>query len=345
MASADRPASDHLTFLAEAAAAAHRYGLLALVRRAEARAAQLPRVGRSKRPALNVVDLAQAPTLAFPGPTIDGIRVKDGRARVEAFWLGLTGPMGALPTHLTEFAVYERRYGRTQPFGDFLDMLAGRMLQLFYRAWADSQPAAQADRPADDRFGAYVAALSGAIEGVGAGAVFPASARLHYAALFAGRRSAAAIEDALTHLLGLQAEVIDFQPRWRDIELDEQTRLGRRYATLGADAVIGRRVRVASDAFRVVVRADDFGDFQTLLPSGARFALAAEALDAFAPDHLEWDMQIELEERHVPPVRLDGRNPLGWATWLAPTGREGARLDVRLRRSSLRNSRQQGGIQ
>jgi hypothetical protein len=38
-----------------------------------------------------------------------------------------------------------------------LDLLAGRMLQFFYRAWADSQPAAQADRPADDRFADVIA--------------------------------------------------------------------------------------------------------------------------------------------------------------------------------------------
>ncbi|HEX8240438.1 MAG TPA: type VI secretion system baseplate subunit TssG [Allosphingosinicella sp.] len=344
MASADRPAPDHLTFLAESAATARRFGLFALVRRAEARAGALPRLGRSKRPALNVVDLAQAPTLAFPGSTIDAIRVKDGRAKVDGFWLGLTGPMGALPTHLTEFAVYERRYGRTQPFGDFLDMLSGRMLQLFYRAWADSQPAAQADRPWDDRFGTYLGALSGAMEGVAPDAVFPAPARLHYAAVFAGRRSSAAIEDALTHLLGLPAEVIDFQPRWRDIERDEQTSLGRRFATIGADAVVGRRVRVVSDAFRIVLRAKDFSSFETLLPSGIRFPLAAEALDAFAPDHLEWDIQVELDERHAPPARLDGRSRLGWGTWLAPAGREILRRDVRLRRGSLRKGKRQGGV-
>ena len=79
------------------------------------------------------------------------LTVTDGRAKLRGLWLGLTGPMGALPTHLTEFAFYERRYAKTQPFGDFLDLLAGRMLQLFYRVWADSQPTAQADRPDDDR--------------------------------------------------------------------------------------------------------------------------------------------------------------------------------------------------
>jgi type VI secretion system protein ImpH len=345
MAPPDRSASDHLIFLGAAAAAAHRYGMLALVRRAEASAQGRPRVGRSKRPSQNVVDLTQVPTLGFPAHTLDSIRVSGERARVDGFWMGLTGPMGPLPTHLTEFAAYERRYAKSRPFGDFLDLLAGRMLQLFYRAWADSQPAAQADRADDDRFGGYVAALSGATEGVSPTATFPAKARLHYAALFSGRRSAAAIEDALTHLLGLRADVVEFQPRWREIGEDEQSRVGRSFAVLGSDAVVGRRVRVASDAFRIVLRARDLREFQTLLPTGRRFSLAAEALDAFAPDHLEWETLIEIDERHAPPARLDGRARLGWTSWMTPSGEGGIRRDVCLRKTSLKNRAQSGGIQ
>jgi len=345
MAPADRPASDHLIFLADAAWSAHRYGLLALVRAVEARAKDLPRVGLSKRPSQNIVELRQAPTLGFPGSTVESISIRNGRGRVAGYWLGLTGAMGPLPTHLTEFAVYERRYAKSQPFGDFLDMLSGRMLQLFYRAWADSQPAAQAERSSDDHFALYLAALSGATEGVPERAAFPAKARLHYAALFAGRRSASAIEDALTLLLGLPAEVIEFQPRWRDVEADEQSRLGGAFTTLGVDILAGRRVQVSSEAFRVCLRAKDLRVFETLLPSGPRFALAAEALDAFAPDHLEWDILIEIDEREIAPARLDGRARLGWTSWLAPAGTGGCRGDVRLRRNSRTKAQQQGVIQ
>ncbi|MBV9931871.1 MAG: type VI secretion system baseplate subunit TssG [Alphaproteobacteria bacterium] len=334
MAPTDRPAPDHLTMLARAAPAAGAYGVLALVRAAEARAGGLPRVGLAKRPGQNVVDLAQAPSLNFAAATLESIEVTAGRAKVTGHWLGLTGPMGPLPLHLTEFAAYERRYARTRPFGDFLDLLAGRMLQLFYRAWADSQPAAQADRADDDSFGRYLGALTGAADGVTRDARFPAQARLFYAGVFGGRRSAAAIQDALTLLLGMPAEVREFQPRWREIGRDEQSCLGRSFATLGTDALAGARIRAASDAFRVVVRATDLGDFQTLLPTGSRFALAAEALSAFAPDHLEWDLLIELDESCAPPARLDGRAMLGWTSWLAPGRVPRLRSDVRLRRTS-----------
>src|SRR4051812_36009091 len=136
MAAKARSASEHLEFLRQAAKDARRHGVFSLLRAAEARAPALPRIGEARLPAQNIVDLSQAPTMEFPGPTLEAVIVSKGRARVEGYWFGLTGPMGPLPLHMTEFAHYERRYSKKRPFGRFLDVLAGRMLQFFYRAWA-----------------------------------------------------------------------------------------------------------------------------------------------------------------------------------------------------------------
>lgn len=343
MAPADRPTTEHLTFLQGAAARMKRYGLFSLARGAEARAPRLPRIGRARRPSQSVADLAQVPSLNFPDSTMDAVEVARGRPKLSGFWLGLTGPMGALPTHLTEYASYERRYGKARPFGGWLDLLSNRMLQFFVRAWGDSQPAVQADRPDDDRFAHYLGALSGAAEGVRADALFPARARLFYGALYASRRSAVAIEDGLANLLRQPVRVLEYQPRWRAIEPEDQTRLGREFATLGNDAVIGRRVRVASDAFRVVVRANSMQEYERLLPTGARFAIASEALDSFAPSHLEWDIAIEMEERHARPARLDGRARLGWTGWLQPRTGGAIRSDAHLTRRAGAARRHSGG--
>lgn len=339
MAAADRTPPQHLSFLNAAAGSAQRWGLFPILRGAEARAHGLPRIGRAKLPSQNIVDLAQTPTMAFPDTTLNQVRPRYGRIRVSGYWLGLTGPMGPLPTHLTEFGVYEARYAASQPFGDWLDVLAGRMLQLFYRAWADSQPAAMLDRPGDDRFGDQLAALSGAREGVSRTAAFPAQARLHYAALFGSRRSAAGIEDALTHLMGQPVSLLEYQPRWRSIETDDLTRLGTSYAALGQDAVLGGRVRTAADAFRVVIRARSYRDYRTLLPGGTRYAVAAEALNAFSPGHLEWDIALEIAEKDARPARLDGQSALAWTGWLRkPAESNKIRRDAHLRRRTARRA-------
>ena len=343
MAAADRPPPEHLSFLSRAAEKVRRYGMFPLVRGAEARAPGLPRVGRARLPAQSIVDLAQVPSMAFPDSTVDEIAVKRGRPALDGHWLGLTGPMGPLPTHLTEFAYYERRYASSRPFGQWLDLLANRMLQLFYRVWGDSQPAVQADRPDDDRFAHYLGVLSGATEGVGARSAFPDRARLFYTALYASRRSAVAIEDALGNLLGQPVRVIEFVPKWRAIEAGDQTRLGRSFARLDEGVVVGGRTRVASDAFRVAIRANSMAEYQRLLPGGSRFAVASEALDSFAPSHLEWDIMIEMEERHARPAKLDGRTQLGWTGWLKPGSGTNIRRDTHLTRRAKGTGAPLGG--
>lgn len=341
MARADRSTTDHLTFLARAASEPRAWGFLALLRRAEALAPGLPRIGRSRLPSQNVADLAQTPVLAFPPTTVESIEAAaQGRHRVRSLFLGLTGPMGALPLHLTEYAFYERRMGEHRPFGRWLDVLTDRMLQFFYRAWADSQPTANADRPEDDRFGGYVAALSGAGHGAGeetAFAGFGRDNRLHYAGAFVSRRSAAVVQDALSHLLQRPVRIREYVARWRDIDPADRTRLGapgRRggYNALGVDTVLGARVRQAEDTFRVTVRAADAEDYRRLLPGSAAHEAAREALHALAPSELSWELELEIAETQAPAGRLDGRAMLGAMSWASPQGRAGViRADARIR--------------
>lgn len=350
MAGTDRAQAHDLIDWGALAKDIRRAGLFAVLRHAEARAPKLPRIGRARRPEESIVDLAQQPSMGFADATLQAIEFRNGRPQLRGYWLGLTGPMGPLPTHLTEYAYYERRYSDKHPFGDWLDFISGRMLQLFYRAWAESQPAAQADRPGDDRFAQWLGALSGAMDGSNEDNAFFARARTHYAALFAGSRSAVALQDALSHLLMQHVRVVEYIPKWRNFEPDDQGRLGRSYATLGGDAVLGHSVYSASDAFRVIVRAADFAAYKSLLPGGDRFAVAAEAIEAFKPTHLEWDLCVEIDDAEVPPARLDGRSQLGWTGWIkqkaAPrlAGKRGARpvpsthirADAHLRKSSMK---------
>jgi type VI secretion system protein ImpH len=327
------PAPAHFRFLMAAAPEAHLHDFLALIRAAEARAPQLPRVGRSRLPSQNIADLAQTAALGFPAPTVERVEVgANGRARVRTLFFGLTGPMGPLPLHLTEYAFHERRTGRGQPFGRFLDLLTDRMLQFFYRAWADSQPVTHAERPGDDAFARYLAALSGGAEDAREDEAFPARARLHYAGVFASRRSAAVIQDAVSHLLRTPVRVKEYVVRWRDVEPADRTRLGSGFNQLGRDTVLGGRVRIAEDTFRVVLRTRSFEEYEAFLPGGTRFAVASRALDALAPSQLDWELELEIEERQAPGARLDGRARLGFTSWMAPADRPVARADARLRR-------------
>lgn len=337
MACPPKPTPADLSFLEQASGNAHRFAPFALLRALEARLSDRPRIGESRLPAQNVADLRQPPTLAFPAASVHALTQQNGRVEVQGHWLGLTGPMGPMPLHLSEFAAYERRYSASQPYGDFLGLVSGRMLQLFYRAWASGIPAASADRPDDDRFAAMLADLTGAYVGVPDNATFPKAARLRYAALYASPRSALAIEDALSDLMRARVEITQFVARWREIETQDRSRLGQSFAGLGRDAVAGAQVEIADAAFRVTIFVASFRDYQALLPGTHRFSVLCEALAAFAPTRLDWAIELAVTEAQVPPAGLGGQTRLGWTSWVAP-GAAATRLrkDARIGRAQSR---------
>src|SRR3982751_6484449 len=85
------------------------------------------------------------------------------------------------------------------------------------------------------------------------------------------RRSAAVVEDLLTDLLGQPSRVIEYCPRWRDLEDGDRTRLARGdFAVLGGGAMLGGRTRIADDTFRIVISTNSAADHATLLPTGQR---------------------------------------------------------------------------
>lgn len=339
MADPGRPAPNHLSFLRETAASASHFGFFALLRQVEARAAQLPRIGRARLPSQNVADLAHSSTMDFPGSAVDRIEFGNtGRAQIRSLFLGLTGPMGALPIHLTEFAQYERRYAQKHPFGRFLDLLTNRMLQFFYRAWADSQPVTHADRPEDDAFAGYIGTLGGITPQAGASA-FSRYARIHYAGAFISRRNPAVLQDCLSHLLRVHVVVQEFIALSRGILPEDRSRLGRpgAFNSLGANAVLGKSLRVTDDTVRIRLQVRNMSEYRGFLPGGARFALAAEACTALLPSHIEWQLQVEIPELKIEPAKLDGQSQLGWSAWIAPQMRPRYRVDARLGAEALRN--------
>ena len=354
MAAADGPSPDDLTFPKSVdGERAGEFGVFALLRLLEARAPDRPPIGRSKLPEQNVVDLAHAPELGFPAASVQSLHLptaesRTKRKRLSTLFLGLTGPMGPMPLHLTELVHNERLYGKQHPIGRFIDLLAGRMLQFFYRAWADTQPAVAARGPGKDPFADYIAALAGIR--AAPGSAFPRDARLRYAGLFASRRNPAALVDCLSGLLGTRVSLREFLPRWRDIEPEDRTRIGARGAfnRLGAGAALGGRVRTVDDTFAVRIHCASLDELHDYLPDGRKFPLLHDALDALAPPHLEWRLEIAIPENRTAqldgsgrPIMLGTRHergtPLGWASWLGPRdATDRIRNDIRLARQRPR---------
>ncbi|MEL7451489.1 MAG: type VI secretion system baseplate subunit TssG, partial [Pseudomonadota bacterium] len=106
MASDNRTATDAVAFLREIEAEPWRFGLLATLRRIDAIHPEAPGLGRSRRPAEDPVRLGQPPSMNFSVSEIESLEFnpESGRALLNSRFLGLFGPNGPLPLHITEYA-------------------------------------------------------------------------------------------------------------------------------------------------------------------------------------------------------------------------------------------------
>ncbi len=326
-----------------------RYDFFAAVRAVERASPDQPRLGRALNPAQEPMGVTHHGSADFPRTTVqafDRRSDKPGRQpRLRSNHFGLTGPMGPLPFFMTELVIYERNRRGPKPLGDFLDMLSSRQLQFFYRAWADAQPCAQADRPADDDFAAHLGAVSGAADlRFVAGDARPAHdaggfdtwARLGLAGHFAGLRSASAVADVLSAVLATPVRIVEGVGRWREIPPDTRTRLGRRGNDnqLGLGATLGRRFYATEWDVRLVLAAHSMASLTALLPGGDRNVILSECARAILPQHIEWSARIEIDEAEITPARLRSGSPggpmgarLGQTGWIAPRGEPGRKRD------------------
>ena len=138
MAESDRKTSDLIDLFRSLANEPYRFDFFQALRRLECLSTQSPRLGESASPQEDPIRLGQEPSLAFAPSTLSALQSgKDGRPpRLLVHFMGLLGPNGPLPLHLTEFARDRLRNSDDPTFARFLDVFHHRMLSLFYRAWA-----------------------------------------------------------------------------------------------------------------------------------------------------------------------------------------------------------------
>ncbi|HEV7446703.1 MAG TPA: type VI secretion system baseplate subunit TssG [Steroidobacteraceae bacterium] len=301
------------------------------MRRVECAWPTLPRLGTAARPADEPVRLGHVPALHFPASMLADIEsVAAGRLKIRGYFLGLFGPQGPLPLHLTEYAHDRATNSRDHTFAAFADIFHHRILELFYRAWADARPIVQFDRPAEDRFSRYVGALIG-ITGphLRDRDAWPDRARLFFAGLLAGAtRTRAALESLLQEYLGLGVRVQECVGQWLPVAASERTCLGAdaQTAVLGRTAILGERVWNAQHRIRVVIGPVTLGQLMQFLPGGATLERLRAIMLTYLGFEYAWDVQFLTQRDRLPGVRLGQFGHLGWTTWVDPN-RSGEPVD------------------
>jgi type VI secretion system protein ImpH len=300
----------------------YRFGFFQALRYIESVRPDKPRIGATLRAADDPIRIGQEPSLAFAPSTLSRFQLRpDGKPpRLEVNFLGMFGPNGPLPLHLTEYARQRIRNEHDPTFARFLDVFHHRMLSFFYRAWAAAEPVVQHDRPDTDRFACYV----GSAFGLGMPSVqhrdaAPDLLKLHFAGhLSCQARYSQGLRDMVAEFLRLPGEIHEFVGQWLPLPDDYLLRLGESPSTgrLGVSTTIGARVWDCQQKFRIVLGPVDFSEFQRLLPGGESLRRLKALVRNYVGDQLGWDLNIILKKEEVPPLRLGYVGNLGWTSWL-----------------------------
>ncbi len=309
-----------MSFRDELLAEPGRFDMFATLRRFERENADKPRIGDAATLAEEYLVVSQNPYLEFPASNLDGATVEpSGRMRLIARFLGMFGPQGALPLTTTEES-YLWLLERDDAFPRFADIFQRRFIALFFRAWADARPIAQNDRPAEDRFRAYI----GSMIGVGTPLFRDADslsdfAKMEYAGLIAPRvKSASRLRSFLSGLFAARVEIDEFVGAWLTLEPSERSRLGASQCGLGDDCMLGSSMFSVSDKFRVRVFVRDFAQYERLLPGSDFARQAGDAVFLYVGEEYDWDMELAIPAGEITPVRLGRGAKLGWTSWMAP---------------------------
>jgi type VI secretion system protein ImpH len=289
------------------------------LRRFEALHPDKPRLGEALRPADEPIRLGQEASLGFAPASLSAFEPATDHvpARLLVRFLGLLGPNGPLPLHLTEYVRQRLRQGDTT-FSRFLDLFHHRLLTLFFRAWAQGQPTVSLDRPRDDRFSQYM----GASIGLGMPALRNRDsvldfAKLHWAGLLARHvRNAEGLRAILCGYFHVPIHVEQFAGHWMLLPETERSRLGMRGCALGQDAVIGAQVYDRQHKIRVRAGPLSLAQYESFLPGGEQLRKLVDWIRFYLGFELAWDVQLVLERSEVPASRLGGSQRLGWSAWL-----------------------------
>lgn len=314
--------ADALKFLRELEASPYRYDFFAVMRRLESMHPNKPRFGQGARPVDEPVRLGQEPSMAFAPSAVASFKAggKNRPHKLSGFFLGLFGPNGPLPLHLTEYARDRERNEDDPTFRAFADIFHHRLLMLFYRAWANAQPTASLDRETTRRIDTYV----GSVFGIGAPEFrdrdsVPDDARLHMAGRFALQtKPAEGLLAVLQEFFGLAFRIIEYVGEWLHLSRKDWMRLGApgSSGTLGSDAVIGASVWNCQHKFRIVCGPLQLDDFTRLLPGQESLRRLRDTVRSYIGFSVDWDLNLVLARADVPQLRLGQSGVLGWTSWL-----------------------------
>lgn len=314
--------TDHLDPLGELRNRPYSFSIFHAIRLLDARHSDSPRTGESLRPSDESYRIGQQPTMAFSPSTLRefGKSLSGNKPRLVQTFLGLFGPEGPLPLHLTEYARDRCHNEKDFALARFADIFHHRMVSLYYRAWAAGQPTVQFDRPDQDRFAEYVGSLIGiGMDSFRERDAMPDLAKLHFAGKLASQSMCTdGLHDILRSFFHLPIRILEFVGQWIQLPVESHCRIGQTpaAATLGSSLTIGRKVWDCQQKFRIEIGPMDLADYERLLPGGDSLERVIAIVKNYVGFELQWDVRLILKKEEAPGICLGRQGRLGWTDWL-----------------------------
>ncbi len=294
---------------------------------------QHPRVGHSRRIGEDYLRFGQNPSLIFAPSTLESIEPGEegGVVRLFVRFLGMLGPNGPMPSHITDFVRDRLHNARDPTMARFLDVFNHRVISLFYRAWASAQKSVDFDRPPESRFVAYIGSLFGiGMESLQHRDAIPDRAKLYFSGRLACQtRNAEGLGAILQDFFGVPTRILEFHGIWMMLPEPNRCRLGESPETgsLGRTAIAGSRKYEGQLKFRIRMGPMKLVKLRSLVPTGKAFQRIKAWVLNYIGSEYSWDLQCVLLEREVQPACLGKSGQLGWTCWSTSKPAEGDATD------------------
>lgn len=291
------------------------------MRRLQAEHPDAPRIGESYRLHEDYLRLSQFPDFRFASSTLRAYEPSvDGKPpRLSVNFLGLLGPNGALPLHVTDYALDRVKQADKTMVG-FLDVFHHRILSLFFRGWAVHQKAVDLDRPDRQRFPFYLGSFIGrSTHGLQQRDTVPDLAKLYFSGRLASQtRNSEGLAAILTEFFGVRAQIENFVGQWIKIPARDVCKVGASKETglIGSTVIVGSKVWQCHTKFRIRFGPMRLQELTQLLPHQSSFRRLKDWVKNYLGEELAWDLQHILLASEVPSTTLGAGSLLGWTTWL-----------------------------
>lgn len=291
---------------------------ISTMRSLAAHSPEQPQPGTANLPSEENFRLGQPAHMTFAPREVAEISQKNGKTHLQLFGLGIWGPQGAMPLHLSEIA-YTRAEGNDNTLNEFVDLFHHRALSQFYRAWFVSQDTASLDRRSDEKFSFYVGSLAGLAPDELGGSELPLHPRLASSShLIREARNPEGLVGALHYYFEVPVQIREYATQWILLQPSDQTQLGAAQGamSLGDGAILGDTVLDRQHKFQLIFGPLSLQQYLHFSPWGQDLPVLRELVRNFVGFEYAWEVSLMLAADEVPCATLGETHQLGYTSWL-----------------------------